>query len=84
MAGLHAKYEGLRRTSDGSEVEGWYFVLRDTDPATHVALLAYADACDNQALAEDLRRFVADAMKRQDWARDSGLTNQSAPDPETV
>ena len=58
--GLHRKYEGLRRTSDGSEVEGWYFVIREDDPAGEVALLAYADACEGYEpeLAADLRRHV--------------------------
>lgn len=58
--GLHGKYFGLRRTSDGSEVEGWYFVIREDDPAGQVALLAYADACESYApeLAADLREHV--------------------------
>lgn len=59
---LHRKYEGLRRTSDGSEVEGWYFVIRADDRAGEVALLAYADACESYApeLAADLRQRVRD------------------------
>jgi hypothetical protein len=59
-AGLHGKYHGLRRTSDNSEVEGWYFVIREDDQAGQVALLAYADACESYApeLAADLRQRV--------------------------
>ena len=58
--GLRGKYYGLRRTRDGSEVEGWYFVIREDDSAGQVALLAYADACEGYApeLAADLREHV--------------------------
>lgn len=61
-ARLHGKYHGLRRTSDDSLVEGWYFVIREDDPAGEVALLAYADACESYApeLASDLRQRVRD------------------------
>lgn len=61
-AGLHGKYHGLRRTSDDSEVEGWYFVIREGDEAGKAALLAYADACEGYApeLAADLRQRVRD------------------------
>lgn len=60
---LYLKYEGLRRTSDGSEVEGWHFVIREDDPAGEVALLAYADSCEGYEpeLPADLRRHVRDA-----------------------
>ena len=35
------------------------FVLRpDRDPAAKAALLAYADATDNVALADDIRRWM--------------------------
>lgn len=86
--GLYGKYYGLRRTSDaefrqsrdaepvevkpGSLVEGWYFVIREGDPAGQKALLAYADACEDYApeLAHDLRTHVRDAglaAKDDDW-----------------
>jgi hypothetical protein len=60
--GLHGKYHGLRRTRDGSEVEGWYFVICEDDPHGEVALLAYADSCEagNPELAADLRQHVRD------------------------
>jgi hypothetical protein len=60
--GLYGKYYGLRRTRDGSEVEGWYFVLREDDPHGQKALLAYAESveAENPALAADLRRTVRD------------------------
>jgi hypothetical protein len=75
-AGLHGKYHGLRRTSDNSEVEGWYFVIREGDEAGKVALLAYADACEDYApeLAADLRRHVyeerlMDGLYEAGWER---------------
>lgn len=68
-ARLHGKYHGLRRTSDDSLVEGWYFVIREGDEAAAPALLAYADACEDTAveLAADLRRLV------RDWQLAQGL-----------
>ena len=58
--GLHGKYSGLRRTADDSEVEGWYFVIREGDQHGENALLAYADSCEaeNPELAADLRSHV--------------------------
>jgi len=55
--GLEGRYYGLRRTRDGSEVEGKYFVVRYNDPFAPAALHAYADACkaEHPALAADLR-----------------------------
>jgi hypothetical protein len=60
--GLHGKYHGLRRTRDNSEVDGWYFVIRENDPHGEAALLAYADSCEagNPDLAADLRKHVRD------------------------
>ena len=59
---LFRKYHGLRRTSDDSEVDGWYFVIREGDPDGWKALEAYADACESHSpdLAADLRRHVQD------------------------
>ncbi len=75
-AGLHGKYHGLRRTRDNSLVEGFYFVLREDDPAGEVALLAYADACEGYApeLAADLRKHVCDerivrGLYEAEWER---------------
>ena len=58
--GLYGKYYGLRRTRDGSEVEGWYFVLHEDDRHSDAALAAYADSCADEfpELAADLRRVV--------------------------
>jgi len=63
--GLYGKYYGLRRISDGSEVEGWYFVIREGDPDGWAALEAYADACESHSpdLAADLRQHVKDEMR---------------------
>jgi hypothetical protein len=54
--GLEDRYV-LRRTRDGSEVEGPYFIVRYSDSFAPVALRAYANACatDHPALARDLR-----------------------------
>jgi len=62
LDGLHGKYHGLRRTRDDSEVEGWYFVIREGDEAGWAALEAYAAACEGYApeLAADLRAHVRD------------------------
>jgi hypothetical protein len=67
--GLRGKYQGLRRSSDDSLVEGWYFVIRESDEAAAPALLAYADACESYApeLAADLRTLV------RDWRLAQGL-----------
>ena len=73
---LRAKYEGLRRTRDGSEVEGWYFVLRPYSPekgtydqAALAAIEAYADSCEAYApeLADDLRRRAQGFRTERDW-----------------
>jgi len=65
--GLYGKYYGLRRSRDGSEVEGWYFVIREFDPAGWKALLAYADACESyeSELAAHLRQHVRDEQIMQ-------------------
>lgn len=65
--GLRGKYYGLRRTRDESEVEGWYFVIREFDQAGWKALEAYADACESYAseLATDLRQHVRDERLAQ-------------------
>ena len=63
--GLYGKYYGLRRLRDDSEVEGWYFVIRERDRAGWVALLAYADACGDPELAADLRQHVLDERRSE-------------------
>jgi hypothetical protein len=64
---LDAKYGGLYRTKDGSDVEDNYFVLiphnaakGSYDQAAWAALEAYADACEGYApdLAAELREWV--------------------------
>lgn len=57
--GWYLKY--IISKADGSPMEpkADYFVLRlDKDPAARKAALAYADATNNLALAEDLRARV--------------------------
>lgn len=65
--GLYGKYYGLRRIRDESEVDGWYFVIREFDKAGWAALTAYADACESYEpeLAADLRQHVRDEQLTQ-------------------
>lgn len=74
--GLYGKYYGLRRTRDDSEVDGWYFVLREDDRHSDAALAAYADSCEDEfpELAADLRKVVRDrqtmdALYESQWER---------------
>lgn len=57
MDGLKVKYN-VFKISDGSAVEECFVLRPDRDPAAKVALLAYADATDNTALADDIRRWM--------------------------
>lgn len=57
--GLYGKY--IVSKADGTPIDpsADYFVLRlDSDPAAREAALRYADACDNTALAAQLRERV--------------------------
>jgi hypothetical protein len=53
--GLYGKYYGLRRSRDDSEVEGEYFILRETDPHAVAALRAYSQSVEeeNRELSRD-------------------------------
>ena len=59
------EYDGLKRKyvvlkSDTGECVENCFVLRpDKDKASIAALLAYADATDNQVLAKDIRAWIS-------------------------
>jgi len=53
--GLYEKYEVLR---DGKPLEGMFVLRPETDEAAREAILAYADATDNEELAEDLRLWI--------------------------
>lgn len=65
--GLQNRYYGLRRTRDGSAVDGPYFVVRYSDPFAPIALRAYANACAAKypELARDLR-LDADYLELKD------------------
>ena len=61
--GLFGKY--IIKKADGSPVDpdACYFVLRlDTDPAAQIAVRAYAEATDNEELAEQIKRAQAEAQ----------------------
>lgn len=66
--GLYDKYEVLK---DAEPINGSAFVLRpDRDRAARAALWAYANATENETLADDLREWVgelsADAQEDDD------------------
>lgn len=54
--GLYGKYE-VRK--NGEPVEDCFVLDPESDPAARVALSAYADATDDDSLAEDLREWLA-------------------------
>lgn len=63
MKGLYDKYEVYE---DGEPVEGFTFVLKpETDFAARVALKAYADATENEALSDDLIEFLFSMAKEE-------------------
>lgn len=66
-AGLKRKYVVLK--SDTGEIVENCFVLRpDKDKAAIAALLAYADAADNQVLAKDIRAWLSTISAEGDEA----------------
>lgn len=70
--GVFGKY--VLAKADGSDLdrEACYFILRlDTDPAARKAILAYADACDNKTLADDLRACVEDLERPRCGCREA-------------
>ncbi len=56
-AGLQHKYY-VFKAEDGEVVDGCFVLRPDNDPAARAALLAYADATDNEELREDLRYWM--------------------------
>lgn len=65
------EYDGLKRKyvvlkSDTGEIVENCFVLRpDKDKAAIAALLAYADATDNQVLAKDIRAWISTILAEE-------------------
>lgn len=57
MDGLKVKYN-VYKVSDNSIVDECFVLRPDRGPAAKAALLAYADATDNVALADDIRRWM--------------------------
>ncbi|MFE4712620.1 MULTISPECIES: hypothetical protein [unclassified Paenibacillus] len=67
--GLYNKYQIINRETS-QEAEGQYFVLNPAkDPAARAALMAYADATDNQQLAMDITFWVSNLPEfaKCDW-----------------
>lgn len=59
IKGLYNKYQIINRET-GEESEGDYFVLKPaTDPAARAALMAYAEATDNEQLAIDITIWLS-------------------------
>ena len=57
VTGLYGKYE-VRK--DGTPVESCFVLEPESDPAAREALLRYAEATDNEELADDLREWIAE------------------------
>jgi DNA-directed RNA polymerase subunit RPC12/RpoP len=53
--GLYEKYEVVK---GGESIEGTFVLRPETDEAARKAILAYADAIDNEELADDLRHWI--------------------------
>lgn len=56
--GLYDKYD-VRK--DGEPVEDCFVLEPENDHAARMALIAYADATDNEELADDLIEWVLEA-----------------------
>lgn len=81
--GLYNKYQIINRET-GKESEGDYFVLKPvTDPAARAALMAYAEATDNEQLATEISLWVSmlPELAKCDWcdAEVGGETELSHP-----
>lgn len=61
MDGLKHKYN-VYKTSDRSLVSDCFVLRPEKDEAARIALLAYADATDNEPLAQDIRQWM-DSIK---------------------
>lgn len=55
---LLVKIRIVYKVSDNSIVDECFVLRPDRDPAAKAALLAYEDATDNVALADDIRRWM--------------------------
>lgn len=70
--GLYDKYEVLK---DGEPIDGEAFILRpDRDHAARMAIIAYAEATDNEELADDLLEWVGEIRR--------SLSTESDDEPE--
>lgn len=59
--GLYEKYEVYK---DGDPVPNSFVLEPESDPAAREALIRYAEATDDEALAADLREWMADLRTR--------------------
>lgn len=63
--GQNGLYQKYRVEKDGEPQEGCFVLKPESDPAARAALLAFADATDDEELAQDLREWVA-SIKAQE------------------
>jgi hypothetical protein len=61
--GLYDKYEVYK---DGEAVPNSFVLNPESDPAAREALIRYAEATDDQKLAEDLLEWMTDLSTRED------------------
>lgn len=73
-----AEYDGLKRkyvvlkSDSGEPVEDCFVLRPDKDKAAIAALLAYADATDNQVLAKDIRAWISAIPAEEAAQKDGG------------
>jgi uncharacterized Zn finger protein (UPF0148 family) len=81
--GLYNKYQIINRET-GNEADGQYFVLKPVnDPAARAALMAYAEASDNQQLAMDITVWVSSLpeLAKCDWCDNEVVGEQELSHP---
>jgi len=72
--GLYEKYEVYK---DGEAVPNCFVLEPETDSAAREALIRYAEATDDEELAEDLREWATDLCTRSvDTGSDGGRADE--------
>lgn len=79
--GLFGKYSVEK---DGEPVEACFVLEPEDDPAAREALVAYADATENDALAEDLREWVAQERPVGEWSAGADVLADAVDDLDGV
>jgi hypothetical protein len=59
-------YEKYAVKKDGTPVRNCFVLEPESDPAAREALIQYAEATDNETLADDLREWVTDLCTQGD------------------